>query len=190
MKITGENIIAADKETVWRGLNDPEVLRQAIPGCEELQTVGENAFKAIVTTRIGPVTARFEGQVALGDLNPPHGYTLSGGGSAGPMGNAKGAAKVKLEQVPEGTKLTYEVDAEITGKIAQLGARLIQSTAGVLAGQFFKKFAQAVAVPANDAGDGGASAAVPAASFAPGAMRWAVIAAGVAAVVVAIALLA
>ena len=184
MKITGENIIAADKETVWRGLNDPEVLRQAIPGCEELQTIGENAFKAVVTTRIGPVTARFEGQVALGELNPPHGYTLSGGGSAGPMGNARGAAKVKLEQVAEGTKLTYEVDAEITGKIAQLGARLIQSTAGVLAGQFFKKFAQAVAVPANDADDGAVD------SLGSGAMRWWAVIAAVAAAAAAAAAIA
>ena len=188
MKITGENIIAADKETVWQGLNDPEILRRAIPGCEELQTVGENAFKAIVTTRIGPVSARFEGQVSLSDLNPPHGYTLSGGGSAGPMGNARGAAKVKLETVAEGTKLTYEVDAEITGKIAQLGARLIQSTAGVLAGQFFRKFAQAVA-PAEGAGDGAAPSAAPAGPLISGAMRWIVIAAGVAAVAIAIALL-
>lgn len=145
MKITGENVIAADQQTVWRGLNDPEVLRQSIPGCESLEKTGENSFKATVVTRIGPVSARFEGDVQLSDLNPPHGYTLNGSGSGGPMGNAKGSARVMLSPHPDGTRLTYDVDAEMSGKIAQLGARLIQSTAGVLAGQFFTRFSDVVA---------------------------------------------
>ena len=141
MKITGENIIPVDQETVWRGLNDPEVLRQSIPGCESLEQTAPNVMTAVVVTRIGPVSARFEGQVELSDLDPPRGYKLNGSGSAGPMGNAKGAAVVTLASMPDGgTKLTYDVTAEMTGKIAQLGARLIQSTAGILAGQFFSRF--------------------------------------------------
>ncbi len=145
MKITGENTIAAAKQEVWKGLNDPDVLKAAIPGCESLELVSENNFKATVITRIGPISARFEGTVELSDLDPPNGYKLSGSGSAGPMGNAKGSAVVRLTDVPEGTHLTYDVDANVTGKIAQLGNRLIQSTAGVLAGQFFNKFGQIVA---------------------------------------------
>lgn len=145
MKIQGENIIPADQETVWNGLNDPEVLRQSIPGCESLEKVDDHNFKAKVTSRIGPITATFNGDVALSNLNPPHSYTLSGSGSAGAKGGAKGSADVKLEPVDGGTKLTYDVDAEVSGKLAQLGGRLIQSTAGVLAGQFFNRFSEVVA---------------------------------------------
>jgi len=144
MKISGENIIAADQQTVWEGLNNPEILRQSIPGCESLQLVGENQFKATVTTRVGPIKAKFDGAVELSDLNPPHGYTLSGSGSAGAMGNAKGLARVTLVANGDGTTLTYDVDAEVNGKIAQMGSRLIKSTAGLLAGQFFRRFGEIV----------------------------------------------
>ena len=145
MKITGENIIAADKQAVWEALNDPEILRQSIPGCESLELVGENHFKATVVSRIGPITAKFNGEVILGDLDPPNGYTLSGSGTAGAMGGAKGSAKVTLETVPGGTLLKYDVNADLNGKIAQLGGRLIQSTAGVLAGKFFNGLSNRVA---------------------------------------------
>ncbi|MEM7523325.1 MAG: carbon monoxide dehydrogenase subunit G [Pseudomonadota bacterium] len=162
MKITGENTIPMDQEAVWRGLNDPEALRQSIPGCESLEKTGDNAFKATVTTRIGPVTAKFEGDVELGDLDPPNGYTLRGSGSAGPMGNAKGAARVSLSAAEGGgTLLKYDVDAELTGKIAQLGSRLIQSTASLLAGQFFTRFASVIAGEAPSAtGSGFAGKAI------------------------------
>lgn len=145
MKISGETVIAADQQTVWRGLNDPEVLRRSIPGCESLEKTGENAFRATVVTRIGPVSAKFEGRVQLTDLDPPNGYTLNGSGSAGPMGAAKGAARVTLTPHPDGTQLSYDVDADLSGKIAQLGARLVQSAAGVIAGQFFTRFGAIVA---------------------------------------------
>ena len=144
MEITGENTIAADIETVWKGLNDPEILRLSIPGCESLERTGENRFKATVVTKIGPITARFNGEVELQDLNPPTSYTIVGTGSAGAMGAAKGKAYVTLKEVPEGTHLGYKVDADISGRIAQLGGRLIQSTAGILAGQFFKTFSNRV----------------------------------------------
>jgi carbon monoxide dehydrogenase subunit G len=145
MKIIGEQSIAASPEAVWRALNDPEVLRQSIPGCKSLERVNDNAFKATVETKIGPMTAVFSGDVQLSDLDPPHGYTLSGRGSAGSMGSAKGIARVRLLPEGSGTRLTYEVDADVTGKFAQLGSRLIQGTANLLAGQFFTRFGVAVA---------------------------------------------
>lgn len=144
MEIKGHSVIAADKKTVWEGLNNPDILRQSIPGCESLEAIGENQFKATVITKIGPIKAKFSGQVELTDLNPPESYTIAGSGSAGAMGAAKGNAYVKLADTPEGTRLDYNVDADISGKIAQLGSRLIESTAGVLAGQFFTKFSEMV----------------------------------------------
>jgi carbon monoxide dehydrogenase subunit G len=150
MKISGEQSIAAPPDAVWRALNDPEVLRRSIPGCKTLDKASGNAFRATVETKIGPINATFNGDVELSDLDPPHGYTLSGRGSAGGMGNAKGVAKVRLAPAGGGTKLTYDVDAEVTGKFAQLGSRLIQSTAGILARQFFDRFTEVVAGPSAE----------------------------------------
>jgi uncharacterized protein len=158
MKITGEQTIEAPPEAVWKALNDPEVLRQSIPGCKSLSQVNGTSYKATIETKIGPIKATFDGEVELSDLNPPHGYTLAGRGSAGPMGNAKGQAKVSLSPVGNGTKLTYDVDAEVTGKLAQLGSRLIQSTTGVLAGHFFKRFGEIVAGPKPVAAEEAAAA--------------------------------
>jgi carbon monoxide dehydrogenase subunit G len=151
MKLTGENRINASPQEVWRALNDPEILRQAMPGCETLEKIDDTHFKATVTTKIGPVQAKFSGEVELSDLNPPHGYTISGKGSGGVAGNARGSAKVKLEPDGAGTKLSYDVDAQVTGKLAQLGSRLIDSTAKMLAGQFFNKFEQLVSKPVEPA---------------------------------------
>ncbi|MFY9643025.1 MAG: carbon monoxide dehydrogenase subunit G [Rhodomicrobium sp.] len=147
MKITGEQTIPATPLRVWQALNDPEVLRQSIPGCKSLERAGEHAFKATIETKIGPIKALFNGDVQLSDLDPPHGYTLSGRGSAGSMGAAKGSARVRLTPDGEGTKLTYDVDADVTGKFAQLGSRLIQGTANLLAGQFFTRFGEVVTSP-------------------------------------------
>ncbi len=147
MKLSGENRINASPSEVWRALNDPDILRKAIPGCDTLEKLSDTQFKATVTTKIGPVQAKFTGEVDLLDLDPPHGYTISGKGSGGVAGNARGAAKVKLEPDGDGTKLTYDVDAQVTGKLAQLGSRLIDSTAKMLAGQFFNKFEQLVSRP-------------------------------------------
>jgi uncharacterized protein len=148
MKISGENEIAAPPEVVWRALNDPDVLRRAIPGCESLEKVSDTSFKATVTTRIGPVQAKFNGQVQLTDLDPPNGYTISGQGSGGVAGSAKGGARVRLVPEGKGTRLSYEADAQVTGKLAQIGSRLIDSTAKMLAGQFFDRFQEIVSVPA------------------------------------------
>ena len=147
MKLTGENRINASPEEVWRALNDPLILKQAIPGCDTLEKVSDTQFKATVTTKIGPVQAKFTGEVELTDLDPPNGYTISGKGSGGVAGNARGGAKVKLEPDGNGTKLSYDVDAQVTGKLAQLGSRLIDSTAKMLAGQFFNKFEALVSKP-------------------------------------------
>ncbi|KZL05404.1 Carbon monoxide dehydrogenase subunit G (CoxG) [Pseudovibrio axinellae] len=148
MEISGQSLIEADINTVWAGLNDPEVLQASIPGCESLEATGENQFKATVSIKIGPVKARFQGEVTLKDLNPPNGYVIVGSGSAGPMGAAKGNAEVTLSRESQGTRLDYTVNADLSGKIAQLGGRLIQSTAGVLAKQFFKNFSTQIEKPA------------------------------------------
>ena len=147
MKLAGQNHINASPQEVWRALNDPEILKKAIPGCESLEKLSDTQFKATVITKIGPVQAKFNGEVELQDLDPPNGYTISGKGSGGVAGNARGAAKVKLEPDGDGTKLSYDVDAQVTGKLAQLGSRLIDSTAKMLAGQFFNKFEQLVSKP-------------------------------------------
>ena len=144
MKLSGENLVKAPPEVVWAALNDPEVLKQAIPGCETLEKLSDTQFKATVAIKIGPVQARFNGQVELTDLDPPNGYTISGSGSGGVAGNARGAAKVRLEPEGEDTKLIYDVDAQVTGKLAQLGSRLIDSTAKMIAGQFFDRFGKIV----------------------------------------------
>lgn len=155
MKIDGQNEIAAPPAKVWDALNDEDVLRQCIPGCESLEKVSDTEFKATVVTKVGPVRAKFNGEVTLSDLNPPTSYTLSGRGSGGAAGNARGSAHVTLEPKGEGTLLKYDIDAEVTGKLAQLGSRLILSTTKMMAGKFFDKFEQVV-------GGGGEDAAVPA----------------------------
>ncbi|CAM9972381.1 unnamed protein product [Phaeothamnion confervicola] len=168
MKLAGENHINASPQEVWRALNDPLILKQAIPGCDTLEKIGDTQFKATVTTKIGPVQAKFTGEVDLLDLDPPKGYTISGKGSGGVAGNARGSAKVRLEPEGTGTKLSYDVDAQVTGKLAQLGSRLIDSTAKMLAGQFFNKFEQLVSKPEEPAA-GSVSGAASAASSATAA---------------------
>jgi hypothetical protein len=141
MKMTGEEIIAAPREAVWRALNDTEVLRQSIPGCESITRKSATELEAKVTTKIGPIKAGFKGQVTLSDLKPPESYRISGKGEGGLAGFASGGANVRLEDVPEGTRLSYDVDATVGGKMAMLGSRLIDSVARSLAGKFFEKFA-------------------------------------------------
>lgn len=145
MDMSGQQVIPADRETVWRGLNDPDVLRQSIPGCESIEKQSDTEMTAKVTAKVGPVKARFTGAVTLSDLNPPESYTISGEGKGGAAGFAKGGAKVKLEEVEGGTQLSYEVHANVGGKLAQLGGRLIDGTAKRMAGEFFDNFAKVVA---------------------------------------------
>ncbi len=144
MEMQGEHIIPADRQTVWAALNNPDILRECIPGCEKLEMQSPTEMTATVVTKIGPVKAKFDGEVTLENLNPPESYTISGEGKGGIAGFAKGGADVKLEEVEGGTKLTYDVKAKVGGKLAQLGSRLIDSTAKKLAGQFFDNFSNTV----------------------------------------------
>jgi carbon monoxide dehydrogenase subunit G len=145
MKMSGQEVVPASVQAVWNALNDPHVLKQCIPGCESITKTGDNAFSARVVAKVGPVKAGFNGNVQLKDLNPPHSYRIEGKGEGGLAGFASGGANVRLEEVPEGTKLLYDVDAQIGGKLAMLGARLIDSTAQSMAGQFFDKLAKLAA---------------------------------------------
>ena len=127
---------------VWAALNDPEILARAIPGCQSLTQDSDTELSAVVKLKIGPVSATFKGAVTLSDLNPPHAYVIAGSGTGGVAGGATGSAAVQLEEIDggAGTRLSYQVDAAVTGKIAQLGSRLIESTAKKLATAFFKNF--------------------------------------------------
>jgi len=142
MEMTGERRIGAARERVWAALNDPEVLRAAIPGCESVERIGEDQFQAKVSMKLGPMSAKFGGKVQLSNIVPPESYTISGEGQGGAMGFAKGGADVALDELgPTDTLLRYNVKAQVGGKMAQLGARLIDSTAKSMADQFFDRFA-------------------------------------------------
>ncbi len=145
MKMSSEEVIPAPREAVWRALNDAEVLRQAIPGCQSIQKNSDTELEATVVVKIGPVKSTFTGEVHLSDLDPPSSYRISGEGKSGIAGFATGSANVRLYEVPEGTKLSYDVEAQVGGKLASLGSRLIDSTARSLATQFFEKFASLAA---------------------------------------------
>jgi uncharacterized protein len=157
MDMTGEYRLTAPRAKVWEALNDPDVLRQAIPGCEEVVKVSDTELAAKVLAKVGPVSARFTGKVTLSELDPPNGYKISGEGSGGAVGFAKGGATVHLVDDGAGTLLTYTVEAQVGGKLAQIGSRLIDATARKMAGDFFQRFAAVVDQPA-------AAAAAPAAA--------------------------
>jgi carbon monoxide dehydrogenase subunit G len=144
MTMNGEVQLAAPREMVWTKLNDPEVLKACIPGCEELEKTEDNGFRAVAKMKVGPVSARFKGRVTLSDLDPPNGYKISGEGEGGVAGFAKGGATVGLTDSDGGTLLKYDVEAQIGGKLAQLGQRLINGSAKKLADEFFANFAKAV----------------------------------------------
>ena len=154
MEMSGEYAIAAPRQLVWDALNDPEALRQCIPGCETIERQSETELTATVTAKVGPVKAKFQGVVRLSDLDPPKSYRISGEGKGGAAGFAKGGATVELVETEGGqaTLLSYAVDANVGGKLAQIGARLIDSTAKKLAGEFFETFAGVVVARAAEAG--------------------------------------
>src|SRR5829696_3840148 len=146
MTMTGEVQLPAAQDVVWAKLIDPDVLRACIPGCESLEKLSDTEFQAVATNKIGPVKARFKGKVKLTDLDPPNGYRISGEGDGGVAGFAKGGATVKLTPADsgDGTVLSYAVEAQIGGKLAQLGQRLVNGAAKKMADQFFERFAAAV----------------------------------------------
>jgi uncharacterized protein len=147
MDMVGERLIAASRSAVWDALNDPETLKACIPGCEEIERQSETEMTARARVKIGPMAAKFSGKVLLSDLDPPNGYRISGEGQGGAAGFAKGGADVKLEETDGGTLLSYAVRAQVGGKMAQIGARLIDATAKSLADQFFTRFAEKVGAP-------------------------------------------
>ena len=144
MTMTGEYQLGAPRDVVWAKLNDPEVLKSCIPGCEDLEKLSDTEFRATAKMKVGPVSARFKGKVNLTDLDPPNGYKIAGEGEGGVAGFAKGGATVTLADSNGGTLLTYNVEAQIGGKLAQLGQRLINGSAKKLADEFFSNFAEAV----------------------------------------------
>lgn len=145
MEMTGEQHIAAPRQKVWKALTDPDVLRRCIPGCQSLDRDGDNRFVAVAEVKIGPIGARFKGEVALSELDPPNGYTISGSGSGGIAGSAKGGARVRLSDATGGTLVAYTVEADVGGRMAQLGGPIIDATAKSLAGKFFANFGEVVA---------------------------------------------
>lgn len=144
MQMTGEQRIAAPREKVWAALNDPDVLRQCIPGCQTLERDGEDRFNAVAEIKIGPIGARFKGDVELSEIDAPNGYTITGKGNGGVAGTARGGAKVRLSDDGAGTLVHYDVDAEVGGRMAQLGGPIIDATAKNLAAKFFNRFGEVV----------------------------------------------
>ena len=145
MTMKGDVVLPADRETVWLKLNDPEILKQCIPGCQSLERTGENGFAAVAKVKVGPVSATFKGAVELTNLDPPNSYRIQGAGEGGMAGFAKGGAAVHLADAPEGgCLLSYDVEANVGGKLAQLGSRLIDGVAKKMADQFFSNFVKAV----------------------------------------------
>ncbi|CAN7691088.1 SRPBCC family protein [Neorhizobium sp. LjRoot104] len=149
MEMSGQQLIPATRDEVWAALNDPDVLKVCIPGCQELTKSSATEMSAVAVMKVGPVKARFQGAVTLSDLDPPNGYKITGEGQGGVAGFAKGVAVVKLSEVQGGTVLDYTVDAQIGGKLSQLGGRLIDVTAKQMAGQFFKRFAEEIQARQN-----------------------------------------
>lgn len=150
MKLSDEKRIEASREDVWNGLNDVDILKQSIPGCDSLERVDENQFEATVRAKVGPVKAKFKGNVTLSDLNPPESYRISGEGKGGAAGFAKGGATITLMEDGDATILKYDVDADVGGKLAQIGGRLLEGTSKKLAGEFFDNFE--AAIKAGEAG--------------------------------------
>ncbi len=144
MEMSGEYRIPAPRETVWTALNDAQVLRSTIPGAESVDKIADDEFEAVARAKVGPVSARFKGKVKLSDIDPPNGYTITGEGNGGAAGFAKGSAQVRLADDNGVTVLTYKVNAQIGGKLAQIGQRFIDSTASKLADEFFGNFSAAL----------------------------------------------
>ncbi len=185
MKMTGEFSIAAPREAVWQALNDPEVLKHCIPGCDEIVKRSDTEFDAKVTAKVGPVRTKFTGQVTLSDIDPPNGYKITGEGKGGAAGFARGGAEITLEARDGGTLLRYTVTASVGGKLAQVGSRLVDGVAHKMADQFFTRLTEqlqpAVAAPPEVAVEAPPPVAEPAA--APGGLSPAIWIGGVVVIV-------
>ncbi len=166
MDMTGERLIPAPRQRVWDALNDPAILKECIPGCESLEKIGDDELRATAAIKIGPISARFTGKVQLTDLDPPNSYRIGGEGQGGVAGFAKGGANVNLADQGADTLLTYKVNAQVGGKIAQLGARLIDATSKQMADMFFDRFSARLAPTATPAAPEMATPAAPAGTVA------------------------
>jgi carbon monoxide dehydrogenase subunit G len=144
MEMSGEQLIPASQQTVWEALNDPEMLKACVPGCESSEPAGENVYQVLMVARVGPVSAKFKGKLTLSDIRPPDSYAIAFEGQGGAAGFAKGSAAVKLTPDGDHTILDYTAKADVGGKLASLGGRLIQATSKKLADEFFSKFAAEV----------------------------------------------
>lgn len=162
MDMTGEYRIPASREKVWEALNDPEILKLSIPGCEDLNRQSDTELTAKVAAKVGPVSAKFTGKVTLSDINPPQSYKITGEGQGGVAGFAKGGAEVQLEEDGDATILRYTATAQVGGKLAQIGSRLIDSTAKKMANDFFGKFVEQVGGGAEAVAEPAAPEAAPA----------------------------
>jgi len=140
MEMTGEQLVPAPQQETWKALNDPQVLKACVPGCESIELTGTNEYQVLMVARVGPVSAKFKGKLALTDIQPPNSYALSFEGQGGPAGFAKGSAQVRLATEREGTRLSYAVKANVGGKLAQIGSRLVDAAAKKVADDFFRNF--------------------------------------------------
>lgn len=164
MELKGEQLIPASQQRTWEALNDPEVLKGCIPGCETLERTEDGGFAATMSLRIGPVSAKFKGRLTLSDVQAPQSYTIHFDGQGGMAGFGKGSAQVKLEPAPGGTRLVYEAKAQVGGKLAQVGSRLVDAAAGKITNDFFQAFCARVGADAAAAGE-----VLPSADAAPAA---------------------
>ena len=160
MEMTGSRTVPSDIETTWRALNDPEVLKACIAGCESVERVSDNEYRVVMTARVGPVSARFSGRIVMTDIVAPTAYTLGFEGQGGAAGFAKGEARVTLVANDPGTRIDYQAKAQVGGKLAQIGSRLVDGAAAKVADDFFARFVERLSVTAPTV-DGTADATVP-----------------------------
>ena len=144
MEMSGEQLVPAPQQAVWNGLNDPEVLKACVPGCESITPSGDNEYQVLMVARVGPVSAKFKGKLTLSDVQPPSSYSIAFEGQGGAAGFAKGGARVRLSAQGESTRLEYDVKANVGGKLAQIGSRLVDAAAKKVANDFFRNFNQKV----------------------------------------------
>jgi len=140
MEMSGEQLIPAPQQDTWRALNDPQVLKACVPGCESIDPIAENQYQVLMVARVGPVSAKFKGKLTLSDVQPPNSYAIAFEGQGGPAGFAKGGAQVRLKEQNHQTLLSYDVKASVGGKLAQIGSRLVDAAAKKVADDFFKNF--------------------------------------------------
>jgi carbon monoxide dehydrogenase subunit G len=152
VEIKGEYRIPADRQTVWNALNDPEVLKRCIPGCESMEKAADGSYSARMLAKIGPVKAKFSTLISLSDLNPPQSYVISGQGKGGPAGFGKGSAEVRLTEIGDQTQLNYSASMQVGGKLAQVGSRLVVGAARKYANDFFSRFVKDVSGDAQTPG--------------------------------------